>query len=114
MKEEVFLLILHLHQEKYAEDVMIALTEVGVKDVFSMTGINESRRLPHNIPIFAGFKGTLGKSSSLSKVFTAVVNDSGIIDSILHVLKRADIDLLGDDLGSIVLMPIHSLKGGKK
>jgi hypothetical protein len=111
VKSESYLLILQVYQEKYVEDVIIALTEVGVKDVFSITGVNESRRLPHNIPIFAGFKGAIGKATSLSKMFIATVEDSELPKAILNSLKQADIDFLGDDLGSITLIPSHSIYG---
>lgn len=108
MKQESFLLMVNVYQEKVLEEVMLALTEAGVKDVFSLTGVNETRRLPHNISIFSGFKGELGKTSSLSRVFYAVVNDSNLPHEILLSLKNAEIDFLEDDLGSIVLLPVHS------
>ena len=108
MKTESYLLIVQVHQEKHAEDVVVALTEVGVKDVYSLTGVNEFRRLPHNLALFAGFKGELGKSSSLSKIFFAVVDDAEVPELLMNALKHADIDFIQDDLGSITLLPVHS------
>ncbi len=107
-KNESFLMIVSVYQEKWSEDVLVALTESGVKDILTLTGANETRRLPQNIPLFAGFKNSLGKTSPMSKIFLGVVNDSEIPKAVLANLKHADIDFLGEDLGSILLLPLYA------
>ncbi len=107
-KNECFLLIVSVYQDKCSEDVLVALTESGVKDVMTLTGANETRRLPQNIPLFAGFKNSLGKTSPMSKIFLGVVNDPEVPKAVLANLKHADIDFLGEDLGAILLLPLHT------
>lgn len=108
MKESYFLLVVQVFQEKIVEEVVIALTAIGVKDVFSLSAVDESRRLPYNISIFSGFKGELGRASSLSKTFMAYVQDDEVPSQFLFALKEADIHLVEDDLGSVALIPMHS------
>lgn len=105
-KSPSFLLMVQVYQEQCAEDVLVALTEAGVKDIFSLSGVNESRRLPQNIPLFAGFKNLMGKTSSVSKIFFGIVEDDEVPKIVLASLKHADIDFLGDDFGMMALFPL--------
>ena len=107
MKKSGFYLVVNLYQEKVFGDVLIAMTAAGVKDVLSLSGANETRRLPHTVPIFAGFKGLLGKTSPISKVLTAYIEEESMADEMLSHLKAGDVDLIGDDLGSLVVIPAH-------
>lgn len=109
MKNESYLLIVQLYQEKHLEEVVVALAEAGIRDVMSFSGVNEFRRLPYNIPIFSGFKTAVGKSSPLGKILIATVENPKVPEILLESLKRAEIDLLGNDLGSIILIPAGSI-----
>ena len=107
----MYYLIINVFIDKHAEDVLIALTEAGIKDVVSVSGVNESRRLAHNIPIFAGFKGELGKSSINCRLITAVIENKAVVKRMLSSLKHTGVDFLGDKIGSILLIPIEEAIG---
>jgi hypothetical protein len=104
-----YLMVISVFQEKISDDVVCALTEIGVKDVCSVTAVNETRRLPYLISIFAGLKGILGKTSSLSKIYLAVVENEKAPEEFLSSLKLADVDFIGDDFGQIILLPLQGI-----
>lgn len=101
----MYYLKIHLYQEEFANDIMVALTEAGVSDIMVMDAVNASRRLAHNLPIFAGFRGELGKTSLTTKIFDAVIEDKEIVTHVLESLKKADLDFQKEDMGRIVLIP---------
>ncbi|MDP8217484.1 MAG: hypothetical protein P9M03_02035 [Candidatus Theseobacter exili] len=107
----MYYLVINVFIEKHAEEVLIALTEAGVKDVVSWTGVNESRRLGYNFPIFAGFREELGKSTINCKVICAVIKEKEKIKRMLRQLKHSGLDFLGDQIGSILLIPIEEGMG---
>ena len=107
----MYYLVINVFIEKHAEDVLIALTEAGVKDVVSWTGVNETRRLGYNIPIFAGFKSELGKATTNCKVISAVIENKEMIKRMLNLLKHTGTDFLGDKIGSILVLPIEQAMG---
>ena len=109
IKTQGYLMIVSVFHEKISEDVVCALTEIGVKDICSVTAVNETRRLPYLMPIFGGLKGILGKTSSLSKIYLSVVESEKAAEDFLSSLKLADVDFIGDDLGEILLMPLQSV-----
>jgi len=109
VKSSGFLMIICVYQEKISEDVVCALTEIGVKEVCSVTAVNETRRMPYLMPIFAGLKGVVGKTSSLSKIYMAVVDNENAPEAFLSSLKLADVDFIGDDFGQIMLLPLGSV-----
>lgn len=103
----MYYLIINVFIEKNVENILLALTEVGIKDVQVVNSVNESRRLGHNIPLFAGFKEKLGESSPYGRIMFAVVQDKKIIDDFIKALSRSGIDLLENELGSVVYFPIE-------
>ena len=107
----MYYLIINVFIEKHAEEVLIALTEAGVKDAVSWSGVNESRRLGYNFPIFAGFREELGKSTINCKVICAVIKEKETIKRMLSLLKHSGVDFLDDQLGSILLIPVEEAMG---
>lgn len=103
----MYYMIINVYVEKYIEDILLALTEMGIKDVQVINSVNESRRLAHNIPLFAGFKEDLGEASPYGRIMFAVVKDKKIVEDFVKVLKKSGIDFLEKGLGSIVFFPIE-------
>lgn len=105
----MYYLIIHLFQEEYADDIIVALTEAGVSDIMVNDSVNASRRLAHNLPLFAGFRGELGKTSLSSKIFHAVIDSVEVLEQLLNSLKKADCDFHKEDMGKIILVPAEKV-----
>ncbi|MFC1668439.1 hypothetical protein ACFL1T_03535 [Chlamydiota bacterium] len=102
----MFYLVIHIYQEQYIEDILLTLTGLGVRDVQVTTTVNESRRLAHNMPLFAGYKEKLGIASPYSKVLSAIVNDEKVPERLIKSLNNVGINFINEDLGDIMLLPI--------
>ncbi len=103
----MYYLIIHLFQEEYQKDLIFALTEAGVKDVMVTDAVNVSRRLAHDLPIYAGFKGELGKTSQVCRIFQVVIESDSVIQRIMNSLTKAEIDFEKEDIGRIFMIPLQ-------
>ena len=103
----MYYLMIHLYQEEFADDIIVALTEAGVDDVMVVDAVNASRRLAHHLPIFAGFRGELGKTSLMSKIFHCSVDSKDVVKRILELLNKADRDFEKKDMGKMILFPVE-------
>ena len=100
-------MIVNIYKEKYFTDILVALTENGIMNVQVVNSVNESRRLAHNVPLFAGFKEDLGEASPHGKILCAAVQKDNAPEALIQSLKNTGIDFLKEDLGSIILLPVE-------
>jgi hypothetical protein len=102
-------MILQLNKEKYLDDVLLALTETGIDETIVLAGETLGHKLAFNNPIFAGFRDVVGNEKAFANIIMAYAEGEDQIQYFLEELKRADVDLIGDDIGKIVLIPITKI-----
>ncbi|MDP8220004.1 MAG: hypothetical protein P9X26_01550 [Candidatus Stygibacter frigidus] len=103
-------MILHLLEEKYLDDVMMALVEAGIENTLVLSGENLSDKLTMDMPIFAGFKKSL-RGHGFSKLIMGVASKAQI-DFALEELHTAGVDLIGRSLAEIAVIPVDHLYRG--
>ncbi|MCF7913512.1 MAG: hypothetical protein K9M99_13410 [Candidatus Cloacimonetes bacterium] len=103
-------MIMHLLEEKYLDDVMMALVEAGVDNTMVLSGENLSHKLTMDMPIFAGFRKTL-RGHGYSKIIMGMASKNQV-DFALDELLNAGVDLIGKSLAEITLIPVdHYYRG---
>lgn len=98
-------MIMHLLQEKYLDDVMMALIEAGIENTVVLSGENLSHKLTFDMPIFAGFR-----NSSNGQGYTKVIMGNASrkqIDFALEELKRSGVELISAGIAEISLIPVE-------
>ncbi len=102
--------ILHLYEEKYLDDVMMALIEAGIENTIVLSGENLSHKLTSDMPIFAGFRNSV-RGQGYSKLISGQASKQQM-DFMLEELHNAGIALIDKNLADIVLIPVeHYYKG---
>lgn len=101
-------MILHVYDERYLDDIMMALAEVGIEDPVVISGESLGHKLAFDMPLFAGFRQTMGKDKSYAKIIMAEADEKDI-DFLLEELNNADVHFIEDELGKIILLPIHKI-----
>jgi len=105
-------LIIQLFEEKYQEEVLLALTSVGIERATLSEGLNLQNVVTAEIPVFAGFKADPGRGSRFCKIITAAVDSEKVVDEFLSALKMGGIDFLKENLGVIILLPVNKILKG--
>jgi len=110
IKSEVLqmFMILQIASEKYADDVLMALSEVGVEDPIILSGESLGHKLAFDMPLFAGFRKSFGSDKSFASVIMAEAEEKDV-EFMLEELKTAGIDFIEDEIGRIILLPIHKI-----
>ena len=102
---KMFYLIIQLFKEEFEEEVLLALTSVGIERAVVTDGLNLENVVTMDMPIFAGFRADPGKERRFCKIITAAVEEKKILDEFLAALKSGGIDFVRESLGVIVLLP---------
>ncbi|MCK4956199.1 MAG: hypothetical protein KAS49_01095 [Candidatus Cloacimonetes bacterium] len=101
-------MILQLNQDKYQDDVLMALTEAGIEDTVVMAAETLGHKLLFDNPLFAGFRKTMGSDKGYANVIMAIAEQDQI-DFMIEELKNAGIDLIEDNIAKIILLPIAKI-----
>ncbi|RLC51577.1 MAG: hypothetical protein DRZ79_02575 [Candidatus Cloacimonadota bacterium] len=101
-------MILQINREKYLDDVLMALAEIGVEDPIVLAGESLGHKLAFDMPLFAGFRQTLGREKNYTKIIMATVQEEDV-DFMLEELKSAGVDFHEDEIGKIFLLPIEKI-----
>ena len=99
-------MILHLYKERYLDDILMALTESGVEDTIILEGQTLGHKLISDMPLFSGFRKSFGTRKGFAKVVMAMAQQDQI-DTFIEELKNSGIDILKEEIASIVLIPIE-------
>lgn len=99
-------MILHLYQEKYQDDVLMAMTEAGIEETIVLSGESLGHKLAFEMPLFAGFRKSYGSEKGFASVIMAMAEDEQV-EFMLEELKNSGIKFKEDKLGSIVLLPVE-------
>ncbi|OPX30131.1 MAG: hypothetical protein B1H06_00355 [Candidatus Cloacimonas sp. 4484_143] len=98
--------ILQINKEKYLDDILMALAEAGIEDPIVLSGESLGHKLVFDMPVFAGFRNSMGQGESYAKIIMAVT-EKDRIDFMLDELKHSGIDFLKDEIGKIALLPVE-------
>ncbi len=101
-------MILQLFEERYQDDISMALTESGIENSIILSGESLVHKMAFNMPLFAGFRNSIDSDTAYSTIFMAVVEKEQV-DFLLKELKLSGINFIEDNLGSIVLLPIEKI-----
>ncbi len=99
-------MILHLYKERFLDDILMALTETGVEDTIILEGQTLGHKLISDMPLFSGFRQSFGTRKGFAKIIMAMAEQEQI-DTFIQELKNSGIDILGDEIANIVLIPIE-------
>ncbi len=99
-------MILQINLEKYVDDVLMALTEVGVEDPIVLSGESLGHKLAFDMPLFAGFRKSMGTDKSYAKIVMANAEEKDV-EFMLEELKNAGISFIDENIGTIILLPVH-------
>jgi len=105
----MFYLVIQLFKEEYQEEVVLALTSVGIERATVSEGLNLENVVAMDMPIFAGFRADSGRKSRFCKIITSAVEDEDVVDEFLAALKAGGIDFVKESLGVIVLLPVAKI-----
>ena len=100
-------LLIHLKRTEYLDDLLLALTQVGVYDPVILEALGGQDRLLSEVPIFAGLMVGEGKRSELHRIILAAIEDESVADRILRALSDGGIDWEAEDLGTLVVLPVE-------
>jgi hypothetical protein len=99
-------MILQLHNEKYIEDIIMAMTEAEIEDPIVLSGESLGHKMLFDMPLFAGFRESMGDDKSFAKIITGFATEEQV-EFMLKELKASGVKFQDDKLGKIVLLPIH-------
>lgn len=103
-------MIFQLFYEKYISDILMALAEAGVEDTIVLSGEATGHKLIFDNPLFASFRDTYGTQRDYGKVIMGFADEEQV-EFILDELKHAGIDVIGDELGKVILINSHKIYG---
>jgi len=100
----MFFYIIQLFDERYRDDIVLALTSAGIMKGTYVEGNNLDRVLDSDFPIFTGFFRTRDDKERRSLLFFGTVNKKEKIQSVVDLLKDAGIKNEDDELFRVVLL----------
>ncbi|HDS09595.1 MAG TPA: hypothetical protein ENN73_05145 [Firmicutes bacterium] len=107
----MYFLIIQLKEEKYLEDILLGMTDIGVHNAIIQNAVDMSSTMAFDIPIFAGFREEFGKRKAYSKVIWALVENEDAPEKLIKTLEETDIKFIRDELGKIILIPVVKVIG---
>ncbi len=102
-----YLLMVYLFEEGALEDLLTALTSLGIENAVVLDGQRMNRLLAFEVPIFAGFREDLAGGSTYCRVLSVVIDDPVEADELLRVLKEAEIDFSKEGIGAMMVLPLE-------
>ncbi len=103
----MYQLTIFLYNEKYMEDIMMALTATGLTSTVVLDGLNMENVLAFNVPVFAGLRGELSRSPKFCKIILTVIENKGIIDEIIDSLNDAEVNNREKTIYKILCNPVE-------
>ncbi|MBN2583887.1 MAG: hypothetical protein JXL80_12540 [Planctomycetes bacterium] len=105
------LLLMHLQRIEYLEDVMLALTQVGVYDPAILDAVGGRNRLLADVPIFVGLMDGRGRSSEFHRIILAPVEDAAVADRIVQALHDGGIEWVDEQIGRMAVIDVEKWIG---
>ncbi|MDD5066198.1 MAG: hypothetical protein PHF84_04055 [bacterium] len=102
-----------IYKEKYLEDFLTALIEVGILNSMVITPNCLEEALPIHVPLFAGLQFTMEGEKPFIKLVLSLTDNEEIIYKINDLLLATGIDITKEKIGEIFNVPISSAIGRK-
>jgi len=106
----MYLLILQLFKQEYKEDIFLAFTSCGIKKATFVEGFNMDKVLQEEFSLFKGIIRPREERERYAILITALVEDREIVKDFINLLKESGIDLEGEDVMRLVLLPTSMVK----
>jgi len=101
-------MILHLYNDKYLDDVILALAEAGIADTIVLSGESLGQKILYDIPLFASFQNSAVMRTGYGNIIMGPADEEEVIFA-LEELKNSGLDLMEKKLASIYLLPIEKI-----
>ena len=101
-------MILQLNQERYLDDIIMALTEAGIEDTIVLSGETSGHRLIFDNPLFAGFRKSMSSDKGYANVIMAIAEKKQT-DFMLEEMSNAGLNILDNNIARIVLLPVEEI-----
>ena len=98
-------MIIQLYAEKYLQDLILCLTEVGIDDCIVIHGESLGHKLVYDIPLLMTFKSAIGTQKDYGNIIMGIAEKEDI-EYLLSELKHAGINFIEENIGKIYLLPI--------
>ncbi len=109
----MYLLVIIIYKEKYLEDFLTALVEVGILNSNIINTKSLEEVLTEVVPIFRGLRFTMEGEKPFSRIVLALIDKEDIIYEIDTILKENNIDITKEKIGEIFTIPISKAIGRK-
>jgi len=102
----MYYLVIHLREEKYLEDVMLALAQAGIFNACVFEGL-AMQKILNRVPVFSGVRfSNLGGGNYVHGIF-ALIEEKEAVDVFLDGLSASGVDFHENRLGVLALIPIE-------
>lgn len=99
-------MILHLYNDKYVDDMILALSEAGIEDTIVLSGETLGQKMLYDIPLFASFKDSPDIIQGYGNIIMGIAEKDQILFA-LDELKNSGLDLQKKGMIKIFLLPIE-------
>jgi hypothetical protein len=105
------LLIIILNEEKYLEDALSVLVELGVTGANVIDARSMGPMLAYDVPIFAGLQYQMEGRRPYAKMIMALVQDEKVVDQFVASLKDVEVDFEEPGTGLVFTVPVGKVVG---
>jgi len=108
MQEFEMYMIFHLYSDKYLDDVILALSEVGIEDTIVLSGETLGQKMLYDIPLFVSFQDSPDIKQGYGSVIMGIATKEEISFA-FEELKNSGLDLQKKGLVKVFLLPIEEV-----
>jgi len=101
-------MIFHLYNDKYLDDVILALAEAGIVDTIVLSGESLGQKILYDIPLFVSFQDNPALKTGYGNVIIGPANPDDV-NFALEELKSSGLDLIEKKLATIYLLPLETV-----
>lgn len=109
----MYLLMIIIYKERFLEDFLAALIEVGILNSMVISPDSLEQALPIHVPLFAGLKFTMEGEKPFIKLVISLTDKEDVIYQLNDLLLETGIDITKEKIGEIFTVPISSAIGRK-
>lgn len=101
-------MILHLYNDKYLDDVILALSEAGIEDTIVLSGETLGQKMLYDIPLFVSFKDSPDIKQGYGSIIMGIAEKDDVRFA-LDELHNSGLNLETRGLIKIFLLPIQEI-----
>ena len=101
-------MIFHLYNDKYLDDVILALAEAGISETIVLSGESLGQKMLYDIPLFVSVQDSAAMRTGYGNVIMGEADEEDILFA-LEELKNSGLDLLEKKLAMIYLLPVSKV-----